>query len=375
MADDQTTEQPPKAKGADEEANANAAEPSTSTAETTDEKAESAPPADKSEDATAEDEKKSEETSEPAAAEETKDEPMEDAKEDAANDDEAEEETPAEPKPDAPSGRGRRVRKSTQFLEPEEEKKKETVIPEGKGEKLEDMPRVVANFKDVTWSDLNLKALHSIVFGPGKKKEFKKHLLAFNGLVYPKGKEEQEAEKIRQKMYKLKLPELKAVMDLADVNRSADSFEDTKNPDKDALCERFMEWLEKPTASEKKVSSGKKAPAKKRKSTDSAKKEGKTSSAKKTKKVTPAKKTAPKKKKATKKPSKDTGDDGDDGEIELNIPGVDIEKVRAKVKSIVESANKEELTVKGVRKMLEDWLDTDLKDHKDAVRSIVMEAM
>ena len=346
MADDQTTEQPPKAKGADEEANANAAEPSTSTAETTDEKAESAPPADKSEDATAEDEKKSEETSEPAAAEETK-----------------------------VTGRGRRVRKSTQFLEPEEEKKKETVIPEGKGEKLEDMPRVVANFKDVTWSDLNLKALHSIVFGPGKKKEFKKHLLAFNGLVYPKGKEEQEAEKIRQKMYKLKLPELKAVMDLADVNRSADSFEDTKNPDKDALCERFMEWLEKPTASEKKVSSGKKAPAKKRKSTDSAKKEGKTSSAKKTKKVTPAKKTAPKKKKATKKPSKDTGDDGDDGEIELNIPGVDIEKVRAKVKSIVESANKEELTVKGVRKMLEDWLDTDLKDHKDAVRSIVMEAM
>lgn len=372
MADDQTTEQPPKAKGADDEANAAEPSTSTSTAETTDEKAEAAPPADKSEDATVEDEKKSEKASEPAAAEESKDEPMEDAKEDAANDDEAEEEPPAEPKPDGPTGRGRRVRKSTQFLEPEEEKKKETVIPEGKGEKLEDMPRVVANFKDVTWSDLNLKALHTIVFGVGKKKEFKKHLLEFSGLVYPDGKEEQEAEKIRQKMYKLKLPELKAVMDLADVNRSADSFEDTKNPDKDALCERFMEWLEKPSASEKKASSGKKAPAKKRKSTDSAKKEAKTSSAKKTKKVTPAKKTAPKKKKATKKPPKDADDDG---EIELNIPGVDIEKVRAKVKSIVESANKEELTVKGVRKMLEDWLDTDLTEHKDAVRSIVMEAM
>merc|ERR1712194_650583 len=61
--------------------------------------------------------------------------------------------------------------------------------------------------------------------------------------------------------------------------------------------------------------------------------------------------------------------------IDLNIPGVDIDKVKAKVESIVENADKSELTVKGVRKMLEDWLDTDLTDHKDAIRSIVMEVM
>ncbi|KAL9181682.1 LOW QUALITY PROTEIN: hypothetical protein ACHAXT_012025 [Thalassiosira profunda] len=58
-----------------------------------------------------------------------------------------------------------------------------------------------------------------------------------------------------------------------------------------------------------------------------------------------------------------------------SIPGVDSETVREKVKSIVESADKEELTVKGVRKLLEDWLDRDLSDHRDAIRFFVMEAV
>ena len=54
---------------------------------------------------------------------------------------------------------------------------------------------------------------------------------------------------------------------------------------------------------------------------------------------------------------------------------MDIGKLRAKVRIIVENANNEELTVNEIRKMLEDWLDTDLSDHKDAIRALVMEAL
>ena len=46
------------------------------------------------------------------------------------------------------SGRAKRVRKSTTNYVPEEETKKEIVIPDGKGTKLEDMANVVAKFKD-----------------------------------------------------------------------------------------------------------------------------------------------------------------------------------------------------------------------------------
>ena len=66
--------------------------------------------------------------------------------------------------------------------------------------------------------------------------------------------------------------------------------------------------------------------------------------------------------------------DKSDG-INLNIPDTTIEKIRDKVKSIVEHANREELTVKDVRKMLEEWFDTDLSEHKELVRSLVMDAM
>lgn len=100
----------------------------------------------------------------------------------------------------ASSGRAKRVRKSTTNYVPEEETKKEIVIPDGKGTKLEDMPNVVAKFKDVTWSTPSLKNLYSIVFGVGQKKNFKAHLLQFSGLVFPEGKEEAEKEKVQNKV-------------------------------------------------------------------------------------------------------------------------------------------------------------------------------
>ena len=184
--------------------------------------------------------------------------------------------------------------------------KKEVVIPAGTGIKLSDMPTVVTNFKAVTWSDPTLKKLYTIVFGVGKKKEFKRHLMQFNGLVYPpnvikdNGKDdtmERNRDLYKLKMYKLKMDELKEVMDLCDIDRSTESFssggeggDDKKvkqQPDKEMLCIRFMEWLEDPqiNTSDKKVTR-----KKKRKSTSTS---------------SPAK-TTPSKKKAKKSPASAT---------------------------------------------------------------------
>jgi hypothetical protein len=280
------------------------------------------------------------------------------------------------PPPVRSSGREQRVRKTVDAFDPAgPREKKNLVIPEGKGQKLEDMPRVVANFKNVTWSDPHLKMLYTIVFGRGQKKDFKSHLLQFNGLVYSEGGEEEEREKIKLKMYKLMLPDLKEVMDLCDIDRSAESFGKKATPDKEMLCDRLLEWLENPKANGKsmkaakvKTTPSKKAtPSKTPPKSDSAKKRGRPKGT-----TTPDKSPAKKAKGAAKA---EVVEDGGADEIDFNIPGTTIEKVREKVKSIVENANREELTVKGVRKILEDWLDTDLSDYKDAVRSLVMEAM
>lgn len=349
-----------------------------------DDSSEKAKPDAEKDDAAQKDESNEKTTDDKDKKDESKAEPMEEEEE--TKEDAAEEAVPAVEEVPVelpnPSGRARRARKSTEVYQPaEEKKKKEKEIPKGKGEKLEDMPRVVGKFKDVTWSDPHLKMLYSIVFGRGQKKEFKGHLLQFNGVVYPEGKEEDEQERLKEKMYKLTMPELKAVMDLVDIDRSETSG-------KEPHCQLFLEWLEEPKGSGKKVQN--KTPGK-RKSSGSAKGSAKKEPAKKAKKTAakPAKETAAKPaKKTAAKPAKKVSAEkkpaakaskakkaAKGGGVDLNIPGVDIDKVREKVKTIVDNANREELTVKGVRKMLEDWLDTDLSDHKDAVRSIVMEVM
>ena len=289
------------------------------------------------------------------------------------------------PAPATVGGRAKRERKTVKAFNPEEyvEEKKEVVIPDGSGVKLEDIPNVVENFKAVTWSDPHLKMLYSLVFGGrGKKKEFKKHLLEFSGLVYAEGTDkEEEREKMKDKMYKLTMPELKAVMDLVDVNRSGDSFKlgEGKSAGKEEHCQRLLEWLEKPHASGKKKGALVKKSSGKRKSSGSAasakkEKKEKKAPAKKAKKTPPAAKKKSSAKKVSAEKASSSGSESEDEPV-LSIPGVDIDKVRAKVKSIVEKSDKDELTVKGVRKMLEEWLDTDLSKSKDAVRAIVMEVM
>jgi len=80
----------------------------------------------------------------------------------------------------------KRVRKSTEIFVSNDgmATQKETIIQPGIGMKLEDMPNVVSNFEEVTWSNPHLKMLHTIAFGQGKKKEFKSKLLQFSGLPY-----------------------------------------------------------------------------------------------------------------------------------------------------------------------------------------------
>lgn len=286
----------------------------------------------------------------------------------AAEEKTAEEETKAAaetaPEAPAPGSRARRVRKQVETYVPPEEVEKSVVVSTGKGTPLSEMDNVVANFKEVTWSNPHLKMLHSIVFGVGKKKEFKSHLLEFSGLVYPNGKEETEKEKIKAKIWKLQMNDLKSVIDLVDIERGHESFEEKKNPTKEKLCDRLLKWLEEPAESGR---SKRKMRALKGAAKSSNAKKSATKSEPKKRKAAPSKKKTGAAKKAKTAPKKN--------DIDFDIPGATIEQVRTKVKSIVEKADKNEVTVKAVRKELEEWLDADLTDHKDAVRALAMEAL
>jgi D-alanyl-D-alanine carboxypeptidase len=152
-------------------------------------------------------------------------------------------------------------------------------------------------------------------------------------------------------------------MDLCDIDRSLESFGGKKNPDKEMLSNRLIEWLEEPKASGKKLKGTSK---KKRKASSTAvAKAPKKPAAKETKKEA----SKPKKKK------KKTVEPADDGDVELNIPGVSTDSIRSKIESIVSNADKESVTVKDVRKKLEEWLDMDLVEHKEGIRAMVMDAM
>jgi hypothetical protein len=275
------------------------------------------------------------------------------------------------------SGRVKRERKSIEAFNPASTNAKvKEIYPDGKGTKLKDIPNVVANLQAITWSDPHLRMLHQIIFGGiAKKKELKSDLLEFSGIVYTKGKTEDD---IKAKMYKLKMDDLKEVMDLIDVDRSTKSFglAENKSPDKEDHCIRLLEWIEKPKASGNKKGKLEKAAPKKRKSSEGGKKSkvSPAPSVKKTKKTAETNEKKVSSKPPAKSPTTKVTNSVAD-EINLNIPGVDIDKLKAKVKSIVEHGNRQELTVKSIRLILEEWLDTDLTEHKDAIRSIVMDAM
>ena len=266
------------------------------------------------------------------------------ASEDAGTNKKAKAESPAPAK--AGSRSSTRERKSTMAYAPQQEVAKKTEIAEGAGTTLSEHPNVVDKFKAVTYSSDALHDLHHIVFGGRAKKTLLKgNLLAFSGLVYLDGKEDEAKEKVLARMYKLKLPPLKAAMDLVDFSTSG-------LKGKEEICDGFLAWLENPQPSGKKLSSKKMG---KRKSTS---------------------KKAPSKSKEEKKPAKKKAKTAskakDEAETLTMIPGVPEEKLRAKIKTIIGDSDVESVTVKDIRKQLEEWLDMELTDYKATIRSIVM---
>ena len=59
----------------------------------------------------------------------------------------------------------------------------------------------------------------------------------------------------------------------------------------------------------------------------------------------------------------------------IRIPNFDIYGVRNKIKEIIATANCNELTVKGVRKMLEEWLGMRLSKYHREIKALIVDAM
>ena len=59
----------------------------------------------------------------------------------------------------------------------------------------------------------------------------------------------------------------------------------------------------------------------------------------------------------------------------IGIPNVDIDQVHNKVEEIIASANCDELMVKGVRKMLEEWLGMRLSKYHREIKALIVDAM
>ena len=59
----------------------------------------------------------------------------------------------------------------------------------------------------------------------------------------------------------------------------------------------------------------------------------------------------------------------------IHIPNVDIDGVCMKIKEIIDSANCDELTVKGCRKMLEEWLGMRLSKYHCEIKALIVDAI
>lgn len=254
----------------------------------------------------------------------------------------------ASPAPAKGSRCSTRERKSTMTYAPPPPVAKTTEIAEGSGEALSEHPNVVEKFKNVTYNSEALHDLHHIVFGGRVKKTLLKgNLMAFRGLVYPDGKEDEAKEKVLGRMYKLKLGPLKEAIGLADFSTSG-------LKGKEEICDGFLAWLENPQPSGKELAAKRKA---KRKSTS---------------KKAPSK--SKEEKKPVKKKAKKSASKAQDETAKM-IPGVPEEKLRTKIKSIIGNSDVESVTVKDIRKELEDWLDMKLDDYKGTIRSITLDEL
>ncbi len=151
------------------------------------------------------------------------------------------------------STRPKRVRKAVQKMTYEVKEVKAFTVPKGEGITLRDIPTYVEKFHKLKSSNPNVGILHRVLYGrAGKARAIKGNILQFSGLV---GGEKVE-QKVMQKLQKVNTKNLKEIIDIFEVDRSAKSFEDGKVT-KENLIDRLLSWLRLPKAPAPKKSKSK----------------------------------------------------------------------------------------------------------------------
>mmetsp|Transcript_19324 Transcript_19324/g.30954 ORF Transcript_19324/g.30954 Transcript_19324/m.30954 type:complete len:374 (+) Transcript_19324:126-1247(+) len=157
--------------------------------------------------------------------------------------------------------RSGRSRKQVEYFAPPEPSTKEEdefVVPKGKGMAISDMEKISHFLNKFPVSSEEIQALHKAFYGRKGKRDAKKNVLAFSGLVYPEGKAEAGRDKVFNTIGVWKIDFLREMMD----NFGVDRGQKTK---KEELLDTFIDWLEKPTYDPEMAVPGKakKAPKKK----------------------------------------------------------------------------------------------------------------
>ena len=149
----------------------------------------------------------------------------------------------------------KRQRKSADKFEYDHKETKKAAV--GTGTPLGELTGVNENMMNPKFKD-TLEALHLLVLkSKGAKGKVRKNLAAFSGLVYS---QPDERQRYADRLGKLKIPVVHAMLDMLRVDRSSKSFEGGK-VDKEAVCGRLLDFLENPdNAGVKKASRVTRAP-------------------------------------------------------------------------------------------------------------------
>ncbi|XP_054709569.1 protein DEK-like isoform X2 [Uloborus diversus] len=309
---------------------------------------------------------------------------------------------------------GCRARKKVERLEVSfhTPKDKEMEIPEGKGQKLGQCPRI--EFQIQKYKAVDLRPLHRILFNKlGAEKSVKRNIRKFSGFPFDKDSDEYKKKLLMLNKYSTTV--LKRMCLILDVDRGGQ---------KDSLTERILEFLLTPQDSGKNVpqkksrgSSGKKKQKKvkskksddegesandvddekidgsnesvnesnseEEKSDDEPKKKSKPA-AKSTTSKDKTKKSAVKSKKVEKKtPAKtakrkrdveedDESSDDDDKPLAKKSKMPSDDEIKKMIKGILDSADLQEITMKKVINQVSDaYPDFDLTDKKAFIKSTV----
>ncbi|XP_054709571.1 protein DEK-like isoform X3 [Uloborus diversus] len=314
---------------------------------------------------------------------------------------------------------GCRARKKVERLEVSfhTPKDKEMEIPEGKGQKLGQCPRI--EFQIQKYKAVDLRPLHRILFNKlGAEKSVKRNIRKFSGFPFDKDSDEYKKKLLMLNKYSTTV--LKRMCLILDVDRGGQ---------KDSLTERILEFLLTPQDSGKNVpqkksargSSGKKKQKKvkskksddegesandvddekidgsnesvnesnseEEKSDDEPKKKSKPA-AKSTTSKDKTKKSAVKSKKVEKKtPAKtakrkrdveedDESSDDDDKPLAKKSKMPSDDEIKKMIKGILDSADLQEITMKKVINQVSDaYPDFDLTDKKAFIKSTVKTAI